>query len=321
MTKNYSRKTSEFASLLRQLLDETDIFVRSEWAAFLNVSEAAISQWVNDKTVPRPELLRMIVQLVMSKDDAPHNLLQEFEAMASRSANEVSPNWRRFGQSVCAYMLRPLLEGFLLDLKGLKPEAQERILLRTSLWCAEEAGYDVTSETVIRGRNEIRSFKVYEGGLSPRLLEEAETTVGKIEQKVPGFLRIVMNYLTSSPDESLLPMVKAFCVEAVARARTQNNTAPMMLVAKIIESKAFDHSRFDRIWEQDALNAIFLADPDVAILIKRDGDLARLENDPSGDLEKDVRAISGRNVGQYVPVDKLPRSCRPVRIEEVRDAA
>src|SRR5207244_2263066 len=67
---------SRFAEMLLRLIDETNLFTRAEWAEILDVSEAAISQWVNDKTLPRPELLRMIVDTVKRSNSADDVLTQ-----------------------------------------------------------------------------------------------------------------------------------------------------------------------------------------------------------------------------------------------------
>src|SRR5215469_12947933 len=52
---------SPFATALARLLDDTNLLTRQQWAELLDVSPAAISQWVNDKTIPRPEVLRMVI--------------------------------------------------------------------------------------------------------------------------------------------------------------------------------------------------------------------------------------------------------------------
>lgn len=318
-----SQNRSEFAQLLRRLLDETDIFSRSQWAEFLNVSTAAISQWLNDTTVPRPELLRMILDLVRSADNAPQELLQEFGEMAAKPAASVSPrHGKKFGESVNAYLIRPLLEGFLLDLKELKAEKQARVLLRASMLCAEEAGsfgplpvecpYEPLTLVQPIDRNKVE--------LSQELLARAEATVARIERKTPEFLIKVMSYLTSKPDKSLLPEVRAFCVQAIARARTQMNNKPMLLISRIIESDAIDPSLFDRISERDALNAIFIADEETTILVRQYDDVARLETRDDMELEDAVAMLRGVEV-QYVPAERVPQSYNPVPIEKVQDVA
>src|SRR5262245_8795897 len=55
---------SPFATALARLLDDTSLLTRQQWAELLDVSPAAISQWVNDKTIPRPEVLRMVIDVL-----------------------------------------------------------------------------------------------------------------------------------------------------------------------------------------------------------------------------------------------------------------
>src|SRR5262245_41501991 len=63
-TKQAHRTTSRFAAALRALLDETGIFTREEWSDVLGVSTAALSQWVNDSTIPRATSLRSLLDAV-----------------------------------------------------------------------------------------------------------------------------------------------------------------------------------------------------------------------------------------------------------------
>src|SRR3712207_1433798 len=104
-----SRTTTKsiFAAVIKALLDETNLFNRREWAEFLGVTESAISQWVGDKTIPRPDLLYMIVDVLEQSTDIPEAPLESFKDMARRVATEVSPHGRRMLPTVWAYMTRP----------------------------------------------------------------------------------------------------------------------------------------------------------------------------------------------------------------------
>jgi transcriptional regulator with XRE-family HTH domain len=123
------REHGEFANALRALLDESQVFTRAQWAEFLGVTEPAISQWVNDDTLPRADNLRMIIDVLQESDEVNPELLQRFRTMASRPAHEVSPHGDRLGRSVAHYLLKPLLEGFLRNLNSIEPDKQERVLL------------------------------------------------------------------------------------------------------------------------------------------------------------------------------------------------
>src|SRR5262249_35921315 len=127
-------------------------------------SPAAISQWVNDKTIPRPEVLRMVIDALEENsalapqnlqypsgqvDDLPHmqagsalmaQILGEFKQVTRRPSTEVSPNGERMGSSIGHYVVKPLLEGFLRNLDALDFETQEQILYRASNACRQSQG-------------------------------------------------------------------------------------------------------------------------------------------------------------------------------------
>ena len=195
--KDDSEKTSEFARLLRQLLDETDIFNRQEWAEFLDVSESAISQWLHDQTLPRPDTLRQIVGVVRSSSGVPESILKSLEEGASRPAEEVSPHGKRMGESLGAYLISPLLKGFLRSLGRLGVQVQEKLLLRFSQMCAEEAGVfkvnrerpvERPSEEVTNSRVPIIAMTAYamkEGRGGPESLSRLESAPGVVSVNEP----------------------------------------------------------------------------------------------------------------------------------------
>ena len=139
---NKSRKQrSEFATVLSRLLDNTQIFTRNEWSEELSVTSPAISQWVNDKTLPRPEVLRKIVGLVKARGTPQVALiLREFQTMAQKPSSEVSKLFNRShskGDSISEYMLKPLVEDFLSELKELPIEHQEVVILKATALCSQ----------------------------------------------------------------------------------------------------------------------------------------------------------------------------------------
>ena len=91
---------SPFAAALVKLLDDTKLMTRQQWAELLDVSPAAISQWVNDKTIPRPEVLRMIIDALEENTDVAYQVLGEFKRISRRPSVEVSPNGERMNPSI-----------------------------------------------------------------------------------------------------------------------------------------------------------------------------------------------------------------------------
>jgi hypothetical protein len=119
---------SPFAKSLRALLDESGVLARREWAQVLRVSTAAISQWVNDRTIPEPENLRSIVRIVSSSDRTRPELLERFNEVISAPAGQVSPHGLRAGRSFADYMTRPLFSTFERMWNGLTPSMKETVL-------------------------------------------------------------------------------------------------------------------------------------------------------------------------------------------------
>jgi len=126
---------SSFAVALRTLLDAPKVLSRSEWARLLGVSESAISQWVNDETFPKPENLRTIIDTLMHDSRVHDDVLVEFEKVAKRPLDEISPHGRRIGSSIEGYVLQPLRERFIGALAVLPARFQEIVLRESAERC------------------------------------------------------------------------------------------------------------------------------------------------------------------------------------------
>lgn len=124
------RRQSKFARALVGLLDEAGVFKRSEWATYLGVSASAISQWVNDRTIPRADVLRRIVDVVERSASAPSAPLESFRAMAERPASQVSPHGDRMAPSVARYLEETTYEAAMLELRG-RPISEQVEALRS----------------------------------------------------------------------------------------------------------------------------------------------------------------------------------------------
>lgn len=113
-----NKTLSDFARALRALLTESELFTRSEWARVLNVSEPAISQWVNDKTVPRPDILHMLVDIVSDTNGKGSvEALKRFWAVADTPSEEVSPLGVRMAPTVNEYMKSATIAGLAKSLR------------------------------------------------------------------------------------------------------------------------------------------------------------------------------------------------------------
>lgn len=130
-TAGEQRGRSPLATALASLLDDTRVLSRRQWAELLHISESAISQWVGDKTLPRPEHLRKIVRFLQDSDDVPQAPGREFSRLSSLPARQVTPLGDRLGEdrTLDQYMLRPLRVALQISLSGLPAARQEEILL------------------------------------------------------------------------------------------------------------------------------------------------------------------------------------------------
>jgi transcriptional regulator with XRE-family HTH domain len=127
---------SRFATTLARLLDETDLFKREEWARVLDITPQAISHWVNDKAIPRAELLRRILDVLTNATGVPQDILREFYAVCREPATKVSPlHGDRMGKTVGHYLVTPVMQGFLRALNPLPPQQQEDVLYQASDLC------------------------------------------------------------------------------------------------------------------------------------------------------------------------------------------
>ena len=112
------KKLSDFARVLRAILDDTELFIRSDWARVLNVSQPAISQWVNDKTLPRPDILHMMVDIVSDSAGKECTEAEEkFWDVADRPSEEVSPLGGRMKPTIREYMKGATIGGLARSLR------------------------------------------------------------------------------------------------------------------------------------------------------------------------------------------------------------
>lgn len=99
-------KPSLFSIALAGLLDDTNWFSRKEWSAFLGVSTQVIDAWEKDELFPRPEYVRILLDLLHNSADIPKAPLDAFEALMPKPFEEISP----CGPSLKAKTLKEYLE-------------------------------------------------------------------------------------------------------------------------------------------------------------------------------------------------------------------
>lgn len=128
MKTKTKRVRSPFALALERLLDETNFFDRTRWASYLRIKPPSISQWVHDKTVPRPDILYMIWHTLDITADVPEEPMQLFAEIARRPASEVSPHGGRMEPTVWDYMTRSSAEEIAGSLRDMTREERRMLV-------------------------------------------------------------------------------------------------------------------------------------------------------------------------------------------------
>jgi transcriptional regulator with XRE-family HTH domain len=271
MTKRRkSRTLSAFASALRKLLDsQKDRLSHAHWADVLGVSPAAVSQWLSDKTVPSPEYLRDILSVVERDDGQPsRRALEEFQKLAVVPADQVSSLGYRFGESIADYLLGPLRKQFMRDLNRLAPETQERLLLKFSEACINEAG--VLSVTSSRRKEqssagisvyESRRFAADLSSFSRNELAAAREQLACMTVPYDELGRLVSS---SSPESHTVLSgedVESLCLAAFAAAARTNNRTPVHIYRILLSARAVDSSSVTLPMITQIMNALCFLSP------------------------------------------------------------
>jgi transcriptional regulator with XRE-family HTH domain len=127
------KKLSLFASRLAVLLDCAGSFSRQDWAEILGVTPSAVSQWLQDDTIPRASTLRRIVEVAERHCEG--DALEKFREILSMPSTKVSPRGKKMAPTVAHYMVEPIREGFLRVLAPLTPKDQESVLFEAAARC------------------------------------------------------------------------------------------------------------------------------------------------------------------------------------------
>lgn len=116
------------ATFLRAVFEECGPGTREGWAKLLDVSEASLSLWANDRTLPRPSALRGIVTRLRDDPSTPSPLREEMEAILAAPVAKVTPKHDRVDGTLGAYVIRPLVDRLLDTLDDLSFAERENIL-------------------------------------------------------------------------------------------------------------------------------------------------------------------------------------------------
>lgn len=159
---SHRKRGSLFARALEGLLRAPKDMTYADWAGVLGVSPPAISQWLADETLPRPDRLYAIIRRLREIEGLPREPLQQFADMATRPGRRVSPHGHRLHPNVAYYMLEPLRESLITALATVPSRVQEEMLLRSIRQC-----HQLTSSETEAGDLFSRSVSLPETGEVP----------------------------------------------------------------------------------------------------------------------------------------------------------
>lgn len=207
---------SAFAMALRSLLDEHPTMKRAQWAEVLAVSEAAISQWVNDAAIPKAENLRAIMNTLLADRRVPAPLLEAFEELLRRPSTDVTPNGERMKPTIAHYMIKPLRDGFLRTLDTLPPESQEVALLDGAARCRQLRASPLVRRS-IEERRRLRFEALVEEAIGTNGVGVAATPVRLGEEEIRDEVPSVELAAQSWMQELLLVSVTAVDTSSVTK--------------------------------------------------------------------------------------------------------
>lgn len=126
---------SLFADALGKLIDQPGLWTRDEWNEILDLKTGEIEDWLADRRIPTPRQLCGVLSVARENSRTQKNNLKEWNEMALRPAEEVSPLGKEFGETVRHYMVKPVFEGFMRCFSCLQPWVQEKLCYEASALC------------------------------------------------------------------------------------------------------------------------------------------------------------------------------------------
>ncbi|WP_034387946.1 hypothetical protein [Hellea balneolensis] len=191
------KQISIFARSLKKLLDDTNYFSRNQWADFLTISTPAISQWVNDKTLPRADLVLMIVDVLKQNPDKNTiAVIEEFESLYGLPCEDISPFGSRMGKTLSEYLADGSFFRFGRELRGLTPEQQVSLIEKGGFASVDTAApelvdTDPTTETDAFNENRSTLAQKYHHVLSVNIGRLREDIVSEFFEFRPSDFQYV----------------------------------------------------------------------------------------------------------------------------------
>lgn len=184
MTEEMKESKSPLARSLSRMLQESGLYKLVEWGDILGVRQSAISQWLHDKTLPRPEPLRMIQRVLEEHTDVPVGILADFEELINQPATDISPHGSKMGPTLGHYLIKPDWEAFERCVRPLSPEDQQEVLQAASSLAQRLAERAEEVETPVT--KHIPEFEYTMRGVTGGRLTSQDIQRLKIEERDPN---------------------------------------------------------------------------------------------------------------------------------------
>jgi transcriptional regulator with XRE-family HTH domain len=182
MTGETKENRSLFARSLSRMLQESGLYTLVQWGEILGVSQSAISQWLSDKTLPRPEPLRMIRSVLEDHAGVPIDIFADFEELLDRPATEISQHGSKMGPTLAHYLLKPEWEAFERCVRPLSPRDQQEVLQAAASHSQKLAERTEEIEAGMRGNAGIEH---HVGGVVGGRLTSQDIQRLKVEERDP----------------------------------------------------------------------------------------------------------------------------------------
>lgn len=96
---------SRLGQSLTDIFDKSKLFSnRANWASLLGATEQKLSDWEQDKELPRPDHLSILYHVISTSPRTPTDLLHNFKLMINMPAADVSPHNAAIGKNLLSYM-------------------------------------------------------------------------------------------------------------------------------------------------------------------------------------------------------------------------
>ncbi|MDO8463290.1 MAG: hypothetical protein Q7S96_03390 [bacterium] len=125
------RGTGRFIEFLTFLFDGTGLFMRKEWATFLDVSEDQITIWLRDVVSPPGPTTMCSIMRVLHESTGITGVVERFAEIERLPLWDISTKNREQWsgtRSLSEYLCLPLMDGLFRSMADLTIEQRQRVI-------------------------------------------------------------------------------------------------------------------------------------------------------------------------------------------------